>query len=368
MLVSASMIVRDEAHHLVACLDSLKPVVDEIVVVDTGSRDTTREIALAHGARLFDFTWRDDFSAARNHGLEAARGDWILYIDADERLRPYERAALAADLADPALIAATLRFHPRTGYTAYPEYRLFRRDERIRFSGAFHETMMPAFAPFLAAGRRIGHSALTIDHVGYDGDQSHKLDRNRRMLAIALRESPERIYLWWHLGTVERDLGHAEAAEAAWREGLKLAQQGRDVTSNAVLCVIELMKALSRRGEDCLPLLREGLALTPGNWLLRWHEARSLRDRGDIAAAEAIFHDLAAQDPDRMIDHAAYNRGIFGAGAWAELGYCAFLRQDYPASAACYAEAERCEPHSLEYRAKRVLAEARARATVGALP
>ena len=360
MLVSASMIVRDEAHHLVACLDSLAPIVDEIVVVDTGSRDATREIALAHGVRLFDFTWCDDFSAARNYAIACSRGDWILYIDADERLRPYPRATLAAELADPALVAATLRFHPRTGYTAYPEYRLFRRDEKIRFSGAFHETMLPSLMPLLAEGGCMGHSSLTIDHVGYDGDQSHKLDRNRHMLTLALKELPERAYLWWHLGTVERDLGNAEAAEAAWRAGLLLAQQGRDVTGNVVLCVMELAKAQAARGEDCLPLLRDGLALVPGNWLLRWLEAGALRDRGGFAPAEAIFRELAAQDPDRMIDRAAYDRRIFGAGAWAELGYCAFLRQDYATSAACYGEAERREPGALEYRAKRILAAARA--------
>ena len=360
MLVSASMIVRDEAHHLVACLQSLAPIVDEIVVVDTGSRDATREIAQAHGARLFDFTWRDDFSAARNYAIECSRGDWILYIDADERLRPYPRETLAAELADPALVASTLRFHPRTGYTAYPEYRLFRRDEKIRFSGPFHETMLPALVPLLAEGGRMGHSSLTIDHVGYDGDQSHKLERNRHMLSLALEGRPERAYLWWHLGTVERDLGNEAAAEAAWRQGLHLAQQGRDMTGNVVLCVMELAKAEAARGEDSLPLLQEGLALVPANWLLRWLEAGALRDRGDFTPAEAIFRELAAQDPDRMIDHAAYDRRIFGAGAWAELGYCAFLRQDYEASAACYGEAEQREPRSLEYRAKRILSQARA--------
>jgi tetratricopeptide (TPR) repeat protein len=270
------------------------------------------------------------------------------------------RETLAAELADPTLVASTLRFHPRTGYTAYPEYRLFRRDQKIRFSGAFHETMLPSLMPLLAEGGRMGHSSLTIDHVGYDGDQSHKLDRNRHMLALALQERPERVYLWWHLGTVERDSGNAEAAETAWREGLLLAQQGRDRTGNVVLCVMELAKAQAARGEDCLPLLQKGLRLVPGNWLLRWLAAGTLRDRGDFAPAEAIFRELALQDPDRMIDSAAYDRRIFGAGAWAELGYCAFLRQDYAASADWYGEAERREPRSLEYRAKRTLAQARA--------
>jgi glycosyltransferase involved in cell wall biosynthesis len=364
MLVSAAMIVRDEAHHLAACLDSLRGVVDEIVVVDTGSRDDTRAIAVAGGARLLEFPWCDDFSAARNHAIEAARGAWILYIDADERLRPYAREQLALDLESPELVGATVRFHPRSGYTAYREYRLFRRDERIRFSGAFHETIVPALNRLIAAGRRLGASELTIDHIGYDGDQSHKLARNLTLLKKELGNDPERVYLWWHLGTVERDLGHDDAAETAWQEGLRLSRQHHPRSVNAVLCIMELVKTRIERDEDCQALLDEGLAIEPGNWILRWLQARAFRAQRRFEPAIAIFQELAAQDPDQLIEPTAYDRRIFGAGAWAELGYCAFLQARYHDSAAYYGEAERLEPQELEYRAKRVLATARAESSL----
>lgn len=360
MSISAAMIVRDEAERLPACLESLRGIVDEIVIVDTGSRDETRAIAHAAGARLLDFTWCDDFSAARNVALDAACGDWILYIDADERLRPYGRDRLAEDLAEDRLVGATVRFHPRSGYTAYREYRLFRRDERIRFTGVMHETIMPSLDRLVTGGGRIGCSALTIDHVGYDGDQSHKLGRNRALLTKALLVDPQRVYLWWHLGAVERDLGNEDAAEAAWQEGLRRSRPPHPASIDAPLCVMELAKVQIARGEDCLPLLEAGLALDPRNWLLRWMQARALRDRGHFAPAVEIFRALAAQDPDRMVEATAYDQRIFGAGAWAELGYCAFLQGNYGESARCYGEAERIEPEAVEYRAKRVLAAARA--------
>src|SRR4051794_13018003 len=126
--LSAALIVRDEEHYLDGCLASLRGLVDEIVVVDTGSIDRSREIAAAHGARLSSHVWRNDFAAARNQALDLARGDWILYIDADERVRAYDRDALKAELASLRFCASTVRFHARTGFTAYPEYRLFRRD------------------------------------------------------------------------------------------------------------------------------------------------------------------------------------------------------------------------------------------------
>ncbi|MCK7508774.1 MAG: glycosyltransferase family 2 protein [Desulfobacterales bacterium] len=82
--LSLCMIVKDEEPHLAKCLMSVKPIVDEMIVVDTGSSDRTKSIAAALGARVFDHPWTNDFSEARNHSLSKASGDWILVLDADE--------------------------------------------------------------------------------------------------------------------------------------------------------------------------------------------------------------------------------------------------------------------------------------------
>src|SRR5437667_7943437 len=82
--LSLTMIVRNEEATLAACLSSAADLVDEIVVVDTGSTDGTKEVAARFGARVFDFPWRDDFAAARNESLSHARGNWILWLDGDE--------------------------------------------------------------------------------------------------------------------------------------------------------------------------------------------------------------------------------------------------------------------------------------------
>jgi O-antigen biosynthesis protein len=84
--LSLCMIVRDAAGTLPACLAGIRPWVDELVIVDTGSLDSTRQIARDHGARLFEFPWCDDFSAARNESLRHARGDWLFWIDADDTI------------------------------------------------------------------------------------------------------------------------------------------------------------------------------------------------------------------------------------------------------------------------------------------
>ena len=82
------MIVRDEEKNLVRCLKSVVPVVDELIIVDTGSKDNTIDIAKEFGAKVFLFEWCDDFAAARNESLKHATGDWILQLDADDELLP----------------------------------------------------------------------------------------------------------------------------------------------------------------------------------------------------------------------------------------------------------------------------------------
>ena len=84
--ISLCMIVRNEESYLPECLESVADVVNEIIIVDTGSTDNTKKIAESFGATVFDFTWVDDFSKARNYSLSKASNDWILYLDADERL------------------------------------------------------------------------------------------------------------------------------------------------------------------------------------------------------------------------------------------------------------------------------------------
>jgi tetratricopeptide (TPR) repeat protein len=360
-LVSATLIVRDEEKFLGGCLASIRELIDEIIVVDTGSRDRTRQIARSYGVNVFDYAWHDDFSAARNFALDRAHGEWILYIDADERIRSYDRSALERELSDKSLVACTVRFHQRTGFTAYPEYRLFRRDDRIRFEGVMHETMLPSVMRMVEDdGRRIGSSLLTIDHLGYDGDQTHKLQRNLHLLLKEIKCDPAKLYLWWHLGTVYRDLGRLADAEAAWRTGIELAESKSEREAEECLCYIELAKLLFTRQQDAMPFIDQALALQPGNWLLQWLKAKVFMASERYVEAIQIFEKLGSIDADALITPVSYDKRIFGAAAIAEIGQCAFRMARYAESVEWYRRAELLAPDSLEFRVKRQLASARA--------
>jgi glycosyltransferase involved in cell wall biosynthesis len=360
-LVSATLIVRDEEKFLGGCLASIRELIDEIIVVDTGSRDRTKEIARSYGVNVFGYAWHDDFSAARNFALDRAHGEWILYIDADERIRSYDRSALECELSDQSLVACTVQFHQRTGFTAYPEYRLFRRDDRIRFEGVMHETMLPSVMRMVEeAGRRIGSSLLTIDHLGYDGDQTHKLQRNLHLLLKEIKNDPARLYLRWHLGTVYRDLGRLADAEASWRTGIELTESKSEREAEDCLCYIELAKLLFTRQQDAMPFIDQALALQPGNWLLQWLKAKVFMASERYVEAIQIFEKLGSIDADALITPVSYDKRIFGAAAIAEIGQCAFRMARYAESVEWYWRAELLAPDSLEFRVKRQLASARA--------
>lgn len=194
-LLSAALIVKDEAAFLPDCLASIAPVVDEIVVVDTGSGDDSREIARRFGAQVVEAPWTDDFSAARNVSLERATGEWILYIDADERLRQVTREAAGRLLTSAEEVAFRILLRPTVGSTAYREFRLWRNDPRIRFEGIIHEKVVPAIGRVAEEeGRAIGSADWLLEHVGYEGDQTPKHHRNLPLLRRELEREPENLF------------------------------------------------------------------------------------------------------------------------------------------------------------------------------
>ncbi len=361
MQLSAALIVRDEEAVLPGCLRSIRDVVDEIVVVDTGSADASRRIARAFGARLFEQRWRDDFSAARNEALARASGRFILYIDADERLMATSRAAVEALLADESAVCYTVRFRPQRGYTCYREHRIFMNDPRIRFQGVIHETMLSGIHQVAAQeGLRILPSPLAIEHVGYEGDQQRKHRRNLPLLRARLAEDPRHVFSWHHLGRALLALGDQDGAAAAWRRGIEAVRSRPERRPADSLPYGSLLRLELDRGASTPGLLEDALDRFPGDHLLAWLHGRRLMAEGRFEEAIGVFERLAAIDGDTFVDDAmAYDARIFGAWSREALGLCCFRLGRFAESASHYAGAEAAAPDSAEYRAKRRLAEAR---------
>jgi tetratricopeptide (TPR) repeat protein len=363
--LSASLIVKNEERVLGDCLSSIAPVVDEIVVVDTGSTDRSRAIAKSHGAHLIDFPWVGDFSAARNTGLEAARGRWILYIDADERLQPVSREKVQRLLAADDLVGARLLLRPKSGFTLYREYRLFLNDPEIRFQGIIHEKVALDIDRLAKTrGMRIADVDLYLEHVGYDGPQDHKHRRNLPMLQAELAQRPDNAYNWHHLGRVLDGLGDRPGALTAWRRALSVARKEKARQPWKAAIYVELIQAGETGPAEARELLDEAQEIfpgNPGNPLLRFWDATLKSRAGDTAAALAIFHALTEIDAESLVDNrSAFDKRLFGEHSFAALGACYFKLGRYGESAAWYARAAAADPDSTEYRIKQKLAAAKA--------
>ncbi len=174
--ISLCMIARDEESNIARAIDSVKEIVDEIIVVDTGSKDSTAKIARELGASVFHFEWTDDFSAARNFSISKATSDWILILDADEELLPDDASRLRqlAELGNDAYIFIQKNFSNTQGFGYIPEsrrgfkgfypsfiIRMFRNGNGISFEGFVHETVDASLAKIKG---QAGISAIPIYH------------------------------------------------------------------------------------------------------------------------------------------------------------------------------------------------------------
>ena len=245
------MIVRDEERDLPRCLASIAGLADELVVVDTGSVDRTRELVAAAGARVIEIEWPHDFSIARNVAIEAATHDWILVLDADEEIMGPLREELAqADQLGLHGVSLVMRnLSPpgdATTYEDFPVVRLFRRLPHIRYEGRIHEQISPSIT---RNGGTIGSSDLYFLHHGYQSLLAQGVNRAQRNLVLleaASRAAPGDAYLHYQLGVTQKAVGDA-AAEASLERALGLAGLSPSAEANARMKLAQLALA---RGAD----------------------------------------------------------------------------------------------------------------------
>lgn len=318
MKLSACLIVKDEQATLKRCLDSLRPVSDEIVVVDTGSKDGTPSLAAALGARVHEFPWADDFSVARNFSLAQARHPWILVCDADEALDPTDypelRGALAAEgvhgyevtirnyvTSPSSAIMEKFALPNQSSYSIgrrYPYYidhrliRLFRNDTRIRFSGRIHETVDQSL---IAHGLRVAKSPLVLHHFG-KLDWDREKEKRELYLLLAKRKYQEqphdfksRFDYAIQLFVAERFAETAEVLQATVRDHPLCGE-------SAYVYLGRALHALERFSEAAAAF-RRALEINPHNPLTHYFLGEALRETKEPTAAADAYRRAAELGP-----------------------------------------------------------------------
>jgi glycosyltransferase involved in cell wall biosynthesis len=260
------MIVRNEEQQLPRCLKSVRGMVDEIIIVDTGSSDRTIEVAEQYGAIVVRTEWERDFAKARNRGLALAQGEWVLFLDADEMLDAATGKQLRKE-ADHEAAGLFLQIwnvvgssDDERGGTVHPVLRLFRNDPDIRFEGRIHEQIAASILrKWPGAVFRL--TDAKIFHYGYRHDivlEKNKLQRNMELLERAVLEEPNNGFHRYNLGVEFLRAGMPEKALEAFRFVKK--QEGFERLSYAHLVVkYEVRSLLSlNRWDESVDAATEG--------------------------------------------------------------------------------------------------------------
>lgn len=279
MKINLVMIVKNEQRCLRRCLESVKGLVDDIIIADTGSQDATKEIAKCFGASVYDFVWRDDFAAARNFALQQSDADWNLVLDADEYLRIADRTDLERQIKyfeqrlHGAFIGAIVRYDcyiepdkVTQGSSVSNIPRLLPRG--VYYTGKIHEqpdTSLPCY-----------QLSLEAEHDGYLGED--KAQRNLPYLYKAVEEYPDDGYYRYQLAVTLRNMGRLEEALEQFRIFYKLTKTETGYRSEGVLLYVYTLSDLA--GEIFLQEAFEVLQ----------QEERKLGHRADYHFACGIFY------------------------------------------------------------------------------
>ena len=306
--LSVCLIVRNEEQFLGRCLDSVRGLANQIVVVDTGSTDRTVEIARAHGAQVHSFTWCDDFSAARNVALEHANGDWVLALDADEEMPPDQHDALRKHLLAEAVISWRLPIRDagreEEGQSYVP--RLFRNAPGLYYTGRIHEQVFRSVEDVRrdwGLDTRLGEACLL--HHGYSKALTldrDKVARNLRLLEMALDESPDDANLLMSHGLELTRAGRREEGLAAYRAAFDLlsrvpATQVVPELREMLLAQFSTHLTAAQRRAEVVALLTSPLAKAGAGLTSSLHFTLGLAqmELGEFGAASEQFRQCLAK-------------------------------------------------------------------------
>jgi glycosyltransferase involved in cell wall biosynthesis/Flp pilus assembly protein TadD len=274
LTLSLCMIVRDEEQMLPRCLAAVAGAVDEIVIVDTGSTDATIEIARSFGAHVIEREWTGSFAEARNTSFDAARGDWLMYLDADELLVREDierlRALTGRTWREAFYLSETHHTGDADEGTALVQnaLRVFRNRPGYRFEGRLHEQIAGSLPTYLP--ERFEATGVRIEHYGFLGvvrDAREKSRRNIELLELQQAESAPSPFLHFNLGSEYAAAGDAAAAlvqfERSWE--LLRGREDRDSVQFTPALLSRLVKALRACGRphDAFARAADGLERFP---------------------------------------------------------------------------------------------------------
>ncbi|MEA4841971.1 MAG: glycosyltransferase [[Clostridium] symbiosum] len=340
MKISLCMIVKNEEKYIAQCLKSAALLVDEIIIVDTGSTDNTLEIASEFQPKIFRHPWENDFGKARNHSLAQATGDWILVLDADESLYMEDIQKLKDILKQTKANGVSLKFHnfidegSEENYNTHMGVRIF-KNHCFHYQGAIHEQLMPINN---TVAINIETTDVRVRHFGYLKSNSGKKKRERNIPIIQklLDENPQDSFQLFNMGNEYMSDDDYNKALFYFEK----AYENKDATLaycphlifRRAICLHYL-----KRDEESLAILGEGVMLYPKCIDYEYLRGRIYKSHKQYSMAIASFEKCIS------IGAAPLNLTFFsdteGFRSFVELGHIYFLQDDFEKALSYYLKA-----------------------------
>ncbi|VYT64442.1 glycosyltransferase [Clostridium tertium] len=204
--LSLCMIVKNEEKYIAKSIDSIKDIVDEIVIVDTGSTDSTLDIIKNYNVNLYNYKWENDFASARNYAVNKAKSDWIIFLDADEILEQSSKNTLINFINKTTFdgchfIVYNYRSENQNDFTIHYAFRLFRNNKGYYFKGKIHEQIFND--KYINITSKFSNEEIILHHYGYSIEVLQKKDKRSRNIPIlleSLKDNPDDSFNLFNLG------------------------------------------------------------------------------------------------------------------------------------------------------------------------
>ena len=290
--IDAAIIAKDEVANLNDLIQNLSAFCRSIILVDTGSMDNTPTFASSLGAEVYFHQWTNNFAHSRNYAIKYTTAEWILSIDADERVDINSLRNCLSLMNNPEVGGIRLNIinYTNTEQTQYTEHRytrLFRRDPRIKFEGAIHEQVSESI---IGAGFKIEDADTNIFHYGYINPGEKKKQRNITMLEEEHKHSPESAWYKFHLASAEFANNNLPRAKELFTQAISGSELAVEQHEMSIVRLAQIaLKAGEHQEIDKLSFNSIGNASLSG--LLKSIYATSLLERKCFAEAYKIYSD-----------------------------------------------------------------------------
>ncbi|EKQ57008.1 MULTISPECIES: TPR domain-containing glycosyltransferase [unclassified Clostridium] len=350
--VSLCMIVKNEEEYLPKCLSSIKDIIDEIIIVDTGSTDKTVEIAKTFGAKIYYFKWNNNFSEARNESLKYATKDWILILDADDELFEEDRKTFKALLNSKLDEKAIYYFETLSYYGSNIEKgdiaininpRLFKNNRGIHYKGEVHNQLV-----FYQGEYNAICDSIKIHHYGYLDKRITSKDKRNRNISILkeqIKVNPNDGFAYFNLGNEYASLDDMNAALEYYYKSYEDFDSGRGYSFILILRIIVSNYNLGNY-DEALKFIDVGVQHYPKCTDLYYYQALIFKatDRPtlQIKALEKCIEIGEAPSELKFL----YGTGSFRA--YYELGNIYMKYKDYDTAYNLYIESMSSKPDYIE--------------------